>query len=58
MKDGALVGVTRTVWFDGSDNLAFERLQPERFAFGKAKAGTTAARNRVSEPREIANIMI
>jgi hypothetical protein len=59
MKDGALVWFTKAAWFDGSDNLAFARLHWERFALGKAKAGTTAARSRASpEAREMDNIMI
>lgn len=38
--------------------MAFARLQPERFAFGKDNAGTTAAMSRASEARELDNIMM
>jgi hypothetical protein len=47
MKDGAPVGATRAVWFDGKGNDAPERSQP-LCAFGNAKAGT-ASRNEVSK---------
>jgi hypothetical protein len=51
MKDGAPVGATRAVWFDGKDNDAPERSQP-LCAFGNAKAGT-ASRNEVSKRMNI-----
>ena len=38
--------------------MAFARLQPDRFAFGKDNAGTTAAMSRASEARELDNIMM
>ena len=56
MKDGAPVGLVRDFWFDGSVNLACERLQPER-VLGQIAACTTAAR-RGREAREMDNIMI
>ena len=57
MKDGVLVWFTRTVWFEGSDNFAFERSQLERFAFGNAKVCSNAARTPASEASEMNNII-
>ena len=57
MKDGAVVGLARTVWFDGSDNLAIERLQLGYFIFGKAKFGTIATRSMASKTSKMDDII-
>jgi hypothetical protein len=53
MNCGAVVGVTKAVWFDGNDSLAAEMLQRVcTWAVGAAKAGTASS----SETIERANM--